>query len=88
MNNNRKTDAKKLDKLLKSYKEFITLVGGVATITMVAIFITHFIKLGTLGTEHWVVKRSVMIGLLWSGLSAALLGSGTLIFAIVYNAFN
>lgn len=83
-----KDDLKVITSKIEEYKEVITFLGGLATITMVAIFIKHFIKLGVLGTEHWAVKRSSIMGLLWSGIAAILLGSSTLVFAISYNLFN
>lgn len=81
-------DLKQVDSKLEKYKEAITFVGGLATITMVLIFMKHCIKLGVLGTEHWALKRNSIMALLWSGLAAALLGSSTLWFAIAYNLFK
>ena len=56
--------------------------------TMVAIFMKHCIKLATLGTEHWALKRNSIVGLMWSGIAAALLGGSTIFFAITYNLFK
>jgi len=84
----RNNDRKEVNHYFKQYSEAITLFGGLATITLVGVFIWHFVKLAGLGTEHWILKRSCMIGMLWSGLAAALLGSGTLTFALFYGAFQ
>lgn len=73
------------------YNKYITVISfitAIATITMAGIFIKHIIHFASLGTEHWIVRRNAMIGLLWSGIATALLGSTTLILAIVYNAFQ
>ena len=81
-------DLKQVDDKLSTYATSITFVGGIATITMVIIFMKHCIRLGVLGTEHWALKRNSIMALLWTGLAAALLGSATLWFAIAYNIFN
>lgn len=81
-------DLSKIDEIFEKYKTVITVVGVLATITMVAIFMRHCIKLGVLGTEHWALKRNSIMSLLWSGLAAVLLGGSTLFFAIAYNLFK
>lgn len=89
-------DANKTAKHQKNYMEerygrYITVLAfitAIAAITMLAIFIKHIIHLAALGTEHWIVRRNAMIGLLWSGIATALLGSATLIMALAYNAFQ
>ena len=81
-------DLEQVDDKLSTYATSITFVGGIATITMVIIFMKHCIRLGVLGTEHWALKRNSIMALLWTGLAAALLGSATLWFAIAYNIFN
>lgn len=81
-------DLSKIDEIFEKYKTVITVVGVLATITMVAIFMRHCIKLGVLGTEHWALKRNSIMSLLWSGLAAVLLGGSTLFFAITYNLFK
>lgn len=73
------------------YGKYITVIAfitAIATITMIGIFIKHVIHFASLGTEHWVVRRNSMIGLLWSAIATMLLGSATLILAIFYNAFQ
>ena len=81
-------DIKEISDKMEEYKTVITFISGLATITMVAIFMKHFIKLAVLGTEHWAVKRNCIIGLLWSGIATVLLGSATTVFAISYNLFK
>ena len=88
IDSNQEHDVQEITNLLEKYKVSITFLGGLATMTMVLIFMRHFIKLGVLGTEHWALKRNSIMSLLWSGLAAALLGAATTIFAISYNLFK
>lgn len=73
------------------YNRYITVlafISGIAAITMLALFIKHVITFASLGTEHWILRRKAMFGLLWSGIATALLGSATLIMGLAYNAFQ
>ena len=70
-------------KIMDKYKGVITFVGGIATVTMVAIFILNFMKLGSTATNP-TERQKVLTGLIWSGIAAALLGSVTLIVGIFY----
>lgn len=71
-----------------NYITVIAFITAIATITMLAIFIKHVIHFAALGTEHWIIRRNAMFGLLWSAIATALLGSATLIMALSYNAFQ
>ena len=88
MEKGKQNDLKEVDNKLGKYRDAIIFISGLATITMVLIFMRHCIKLGVLGTEHWALKRNSIMGLLWSGLAVALLGGMTLFFAISYNLFK
>lgn len=70
-------------KIMEKYKGVITFVGGIATVTMVAIFILNFMKLGSTSTNP-TERSKVLTGLVWSGIAAALLGSVTLIVGVFY----
>ena len=70
-------------KIMEKYKGVITFVGGIATVTMVAIFILNFMKLGSTSTNP-TERQKVLTGLIWSGIAAALLGSVTLIVGVFY----
>ena len=70
-------------KIMEKYKAVITFVGGIATVTMVAIFILNFMKLGSTSTNP-TERSKVLTGLIWSGIAAALLGSVTLIVGVFY----
>lgn len=70
-------------KVIEKYKTVITFVSAIGAVTMVAVFIINFMKLGT--TSGNPSERSKVIGaLIWSGLAAAGLGSVSLIVGIFY----
>lgn len=70
------------------YITVITFITGIATITMMGIFIMHIVKFAITGTEHWIVRRTAMFGMLWSAVATALLGSATLIMGLAFNVFS
>ena len=69
--------------VIEKYKAVITFVSGIITVTMVAIFIIQFLKLGMV-TSNPRDRKEVLIGLLISGFSAALMGSVTLFVGVFY----
>lgn len=73
--------------IIERYKGLVTFFGGLATITMVAIFIKHFIELG-IKASNPMERKQLTSGLVWSGLAAACLGSVTFLFSIVYGVFK
>ena len=74
-------------KIIDKYKTIITFVSAVGAVTMVAIFILNFMKLGT--TSGNPAERSKCItALIWSGLAAAGLGSVALVVGIFYGALR
>lgn len=69
--------------IIDKYKVVITFVSAIGAVTMVAIFIINFMKLGT--TSGNPTERSKCItALIWSGLAAAGLGSVALIVGVFY----
>ena len=70
------------------YIKVITFITAIATITMLGIFIMHIIKFAATGTEHWIIRRNAMFGMLWSAIATALLGSATLIMGLAFNIFS
>ena len=84
-NINNANDAKAT--IITKYKALITFFGGILTVTMVAVFIIQFLKLGMI-TSNPRDRREVLIGLLISGLSAAILGSITFYVGIFYGLFR
>lgn len=74
-------------KIIDKYKTVITFVSAVGAVTMIAIFILNFMKLGT--TSGNPTERSKCItALIWSGLAAAGLGSVALVVGIFYGALR
>ena len=69
--------------IITKYKTLITFVSGIGAITMVGIFIFHFIKLGSTAANPQERSRCTP-ALIWSGLAAAGLGSVALIVGVFY----
>ena len=76
-----------LDDLFAQYGKTITWVTGVATATLVAVFIWLCVKSAFIASEHWIIKRQTMMAMLWVGIGTAMMGSTTLILIIFQNAF-
>lgn len=73
--------------LFNKYKGFVLAFSGIAAISMVGVFIMHFLKLGaSAGNPN--ARSQATTGILWSGIAAALLGSVALITGIFYNAIG
>ena len=79
------TDGSKgaFSKIIDKYKGVITFVGGIGAITMIGIFIFHFMKLGSTAANP-SERAKITTGLIWSGLAAAGLGSVALIVGVFY----
>ena len=74
-------------KIIDKYKTAITFVSAIGAVTMIAVFIINFMKLGT--TSGNPTERSKCItALIWSGLAAAGLGSVALVVGIFYGALR
>lgn len=71
------------NKIITKYKAVITFVSGIGAITMIAIFIFHFIKLGSTAANP-SERSKCTTALIWSGLAAAGLGSVALIVGVFY----
>lgn len=82
-----KTNTKDTDsafgKIIDKYKGVITFVSGIGAITMIGIFIFHFIKLGSTAANP-SERSKCTTALIWSGLTAAGLGSVALIVGVFY----
>ena len=70
-------------KIIEKYKGVITFVSGIGAITMIGIFIFHFMKLGSTASNP-SERAKVTTGLIWSGLAAAGLGAVSLIVGVFY----
>lgn len=86
--NSKKQQTTAMGKKFEKMNNLLTFITGIATITMLGIFIKNIIHFATLGTEHWILKRQAMFGLLWTGIATALLGSATLWMALSYGLFK
>ena len=70
-------------KIIEKYKDVITFVSGIGAITMIGIFIFHFMKLGSTAANP-SERAKVTTGLIWSGIAAAGLGAVSLIVGVFY----
>lgn len=73
--------------IITKYKTVITFISAVGAVTMVAIFILNFMKLGATSSNPTERSRCIT-ALIWSGLSAAGLGSVALVTGIFYGALR
>lgn len=80
--NTKDTDSA-FEKIIDKYKGVITFVSGIGAITMIGIFIFHFIKLGSTAANP-SERSKCTTALIWSGLAAAGLGSVALIVGVFY----
>ena len=69
--------------VITKYKDVILFVSGILAATSVVIFIVYFLKLGTISSNPRD-RKEALTGLLISGVSAALMGSVTLIVGLFY----
>ena len=72
------------NKIFGEYKAIIVGITGIGTLTMVALFIFNFMKLGsTAGNPQ--ARQTCLTGLLWTGLAAAGLGGVTIFVGFASN---
>lgn len=69
--------------VITKYKDVILFVSGILAATSVVVFIVYFLKLGTISSNPRD-RKEALTGLLISGVSAALMGSVTLIVGVFY----
>ena len=70
--------------IFTKYKGVIMGVSGIATLTMVVLFIMNFMKLGSTANNPQERTR-VLTGLLWTGLAAAGAGGVTIFVGVAAN---
>ena len=81
------TGSESWTKFFARYKKFIIGVSGMATLTMIGIFIYCFIKLGaSAGNEK--ARKEAQTGILWSGVATAGMGAVTLIVGFFYGSLQ
>ena len=71
--------------LFTQYRGFIVGLSGVGAITMIALFIIQFIKLGA-SAGNPQARSQALAGVLWTGLAATGLGGVTIFVGFFYNA--
>lgn len=74
-------------KLLKPYKVATLAVVGIATLTMILVFIKLCLRLASC-ESHPMLREQTIRGMLMSGIACALLGSLTIYLAIISNIFR
>ena len=75
------------NKIFKEYRGVIMGVSGIATLTMVILFIINFMKLGA-SAGNPQAKHQATIGLLWTGIAAAGAGGVTIFVGVASNLLN
>jgi len=75
------------NQFLEKYRNFIIGISGVGAVTMVALFIKQFIKLGSCADNPMERSRALQ-GVLWTGVAAAALGAVAIITGFFYHAFG
>lgn len=73
--------------IFDKYKSIIVGIYGLSLITMVMMFVKNILSLA-FSASNPNERRGAIGGILWTGIATALLGSGGLIFSIIYNSFN
>ena len=72
------------NKIFKEYRGLIMGVSGIATLTMVILFIMNFMKLGA-SAGNPQAKHQATMGLLWTGIAAAGAGGVTIFVGVASN---
>lgn len=81
----KQSDGSAWSNFFKKYRTIISGVSGIAAITFIAFFIFYFMKLGaTAGNPQ--ARSQTLLGLLWTGIAAAGLGSVSIVVGFFYNA--
>lgn len=73
--------------VIDKYKEFIVGIGSVATVTFIIFFILNITKVAATATNPMARGQAIM-GVVWTGIAAALLGSVTIWFGFFYNSLR
>ena len=72
------------NKIFTQYRGVIMGVSGIATLTMVVLFIINFMKLGA-SAGNPQAKHQATMGLLWTGIAAAGAGGVTIFVGVASN---
>lgn len=73
-----------INSILTEYRFLIAVGSGIATLTMVALFVVNLMKLGN-SKGNPQARQKAITALIFTGLSTALVGSITLVTTLFYN---
>lgn len=73
--------------ILGRYKNIIVAITGFLTVTMFAMMIFMFTKLGVAG-DNEMARRKAIGGILTTGIATALLGGATIVIGFFYGAIS
>lgn len=80
-------DSAKAKDLLDKYRGIISFLAGAGALTMLLFFIINFGKLGA-SAGNPQQRQSALMGLLFTGIATAILGSIMIFFQFFYHAFD
>lgn len=73
--------------LITKYKGFIVGISGIATVSMILFFVMNAMKLGA-SSGNSQGRTQAIVGLVFSGIAAALLGAVSVIVGFFYSALK
>lgn len=73
--------------VIDKYKQFIVGIGSIATVTFIVFFILNITKVAASATNP-MARGQAIVGVVWTGIAAALLGSVTIWFGFFYNSLK
>lgn len=74
-------------KVIDKYKGFIVGISSVCTVTFIVFFILNITKVGA-SASNPTARSQAIAGVIWTGISAALLGSVTIWFGFFYTSLQ
>lgn len=73
-----------INAILSEYRHLITVGSGIVSLTMIAIFVMNFMRLGN-SKGNPIERNKAITGLIFTGIATALAGSVTLFTSLFYN---
>ena len=73
-----------INAVLAEYRHLITVGSGIASLTLIAVFIFNFMRLGN-SKGNPAERNKAIMGLVFAGIATALTGSVTLFTSLFYN---
>lgn len=87
MSNDTQTLTKPLNEFLARYKGFIMGFLGIASLTMVVVFLIQFSRLAATSGSP-IERKKVVSGIIYTAIACGVLGSLTIFFALIYNSLK